>query len=104
MLEYYRIDISEGIDINKAGASKECDIYHYWYFKNIDFKYEPYLCNGCHDLMQKGTNFNDVAIVFIKGSDYKIHFYYMSKDDAISIMNNSSVNKKAGLLQFFYYI
>ena len=52
MLEYDRIDISEGIDVNKTNASKECDICHYWYFKDIGFKYEPYLCNGCHDLTQ----------------------------------------------------
>ena len=31
----------------------ECKICHYWYFKDIDFKYEPYLCNGCHGLIQK---------------------------------------------------
>ena len=53
MLECDRIEISEGIDVNKTNASKECDICHYWYFKDIGFKYEPYLCNGCHDLMQK---------------------------------------------------
>ena len=53
MLEYYRIDISEGIDINKTNASKECYICHYWYFKDIGFKYEPYLCNGCHGLSKK---------------------------------------------------
>ena len=35
MLEYDRIDISEGIDVNKTSASKECDICHYWYFKDI---------------------------------------------------------------------
>ena len=43
-------------------------------------------------------NFNDVAIVSIKESDYRIHFWNMSKDDAISIMNNFSLNKKTGLL------
>ena len=43
MIEYDRIDISEGININKASASKECDIYHYWYFLDKAFKYEPYL-------------------------------------------------------------
>ena len=37
MLEYDRIDISEGIDVNKTNASKECDICHYWYFKDIGF-------------------------------------------------------------------
>ena len=40
--------------------------------------------------MQKAINFNDVAIASIKGSDYRIHFWYMSKDDAINIMKNSS--------------
>ena len=98
MLEYDRIDISEGIDINKINASKECDICHYWYFLDKDFKYEPYLYNGCHDLMQKDMNFNDVAMVSIKGNDYRIHFWYMSKDDAINIMKNSSLNKKTGSL------
>ena len=65
MLEYDRIDISEDIDINKANASKECDICHYWYFLDKNIKYEPYLCNGCHDIMQKAMNFNDVTIVSI---------------------------------------
>ena len=72
MLEYDRIDISEGIDIDKLNASKGCDVCHYWYFLDKNYKYEPYLCNGCHDLMQKAMNFNDVAIVSIKGNDYSI--------------------------------
>ena len=66
MLEYERIDISEGTDVNKTNLSKECDICHYWYFKDIGFKYETYLCNGCHDLMQKALTFNIVAIVYVK--------------------------------------
>ena len=78
MLEYDRIDISEGIDINKANASKECDICHYWCYLDKNFKYEPYFCDGCLDLMQKAMNFNDVAIVSIKGNDYRIHFWYMN--------------------------
>ena len=98
MLKQYRIDISEGIDINKTNASRECDICNYWYFKDIGFKYEPYLCNGVHDLMQKAMNFNDVAIVSLKGSDYRINFSYMSKDDAISIMNNCHLNETSQLL------
>ena len=75
MLEHDRIDISEGIDINKTNASKECDICHYWCLKNICFKYQPYVCNGCHNLMQKVMNFNDVAIVSIKWNDYRNHFW-----------------------------
>ena len=98
MLEYDRIDISEGIDVSKINASKECNICHYWYFKDIGFKHEPYLCNGCHGLMQKAMNFNDVAIVSVKGSDYRTHFWYMSKDGAVSIINNSDLNDKRGVL------
>ena len=47
---------------------------HYWHFLDKGFKYEPYLCNGYHDLMQKAMNFNVGAIVSIKGNDYRIHF------------------------------
>ena len=74
MLEYDKIDISEGIDINKTNASKECDICHYWDFLDKQFNYERYLCNGCHDIMQKTMNFNDFAIASINGNDYRIFF------------------------------
>ena len=43
-------------------------------------------------------NFNDVAFASVKGSDYRIHFWYMTIDDAISIMKNSNLNEKSGLL------
>ena len=98
MLECDRIDIPEAFDINKTNASKECDTCHYWYILDKNFYYEPYLCNVYHDQMQKAINFNVVAIVFIKGNDYRIHFWYISKDDAISIMHNSSLNDKTGVL------
>ena len=104
MLEYDRIDILEGIDINKTNASKECDICHYWHFLDIGFKHELHLCNGCHDLTQKAINFNDVAIVSVKGSDYRIHFWYMSKDYAINIMNNSNLNEEKTDYYKLYYI
>ena len=48
--------------------------------------------------MQKAMSFNDVAIVSIESSDYRIHFWYMSKDDAISIMHNSNLIDKKGTL------
>ena len=98
MLEQDRIDISEGTDVNKTNLSIECDICHYWYFEDIGFKYEKYLYNGCHDLMQKAMSFSNVAIVYIKGSAYKINFCYMSKDDAINIMKNSNLVDKMGVL------
>ena len=41
--------------------------------------------------MQKAMSFNNVAIIYVKGSAYRIHFWYMSKDDAISMINNSNL-------------
>ena len=95
MLQYERINISEGIDVNKINLSKECDFCHYWYFKDIGFKYEKYLCN---DLMQKAMSFNNVAIVYVKGNACRIHFWYTSKDGAINIMNGSNLVDKRGVL------
>ena len=44
-------------------------------------------------------SFNIVAIAYVKGSAYRIHFWYMSKDDAINIMNGSNLVDKRGVLQ-----
>ena len=101
MPEYDRIDISEGIDVNNTNASNECDIYHYWCFKDIGFKYEPDLCNGCHYLMQKAMNLNDVAVVYVKRSAYRIHFCYMSKDDSISTMDDLILLINRSFCNFF---
>ena len=54
--------ISEGIDVNETNLLKECDVCLYWCFKDIGFKHEPYLCNGCHNLMQKAMSFNNISI------------------------------------------
>ena len=98
MPEYDRIDVSEGIDVNKTSASKECDICHYWYFSDKGFRFKSYFCNVCHNLLQKAIQFNDAAIFSMKGNVYRIHFWYMSRDDAINIMKNYDLSKKSGLL------
>ena len=56
MLEYDRIDVSEGIDFNKT-----IDLC----FLKTNFRFQPKVCNGCHDLTQKAVSFNDVAIVSV---------------------------------------
>ena len=48
--------------------------------------------------MQNAMGFDNIAIVYIKGSAYRIHFWYMSKDDAINIMNGSILRGKGGVL------
>ena len=48
--------------------------------------------------MQKAMSFNDLALAYVKGSAYRIHFWYMNKNDAISIMNNSNLIDKKCVL------
>ena len=67
MLYFDRIDVSEGIDVNKTSASKEYDICDYWYFLNKCFKFQSYVCNRCHDLLMLCMNLSDNAILNIKG-------------------------------------
>ena len=48
MLQYNRIDVSEGIDVNKTSESKECMLCHYWHFRDFGYKFQLHVCNGCH--------------------------------------------------------
>ena len=108
MLEYEKIDISDGIDINKSDKSKECMLCHYWYFLDKNFSYGPYLCDGCYNIVQKCNKLKNIAIVHVKKSAYRIYFLYMSKREAKKLMNNSNLAKKKGVLlkkiNFYHYV
>ena len=82
MLKYDRIDISEGIDVNRKDKSKECMFCHYWYFLNKNFSYGPYTCDGCYDIVQKSIDFKNITIVQIKKTSYRIYFQHISKHKA----------------------
>ena len=69
MLQYEKIDISQGIGFDKSNKSVECMIFHYCYFKDIGFKYQPYVCNKCHDLSMVIQDLKDLMILKIKGVD-----------------------------------
>ena len=47
--------------------------------------------------MQKAISFNNIAIAHIKGNAYRIHFWYISKNGAINIMNGSNLVDKRGV-------
>ena len=87
MLKYDKIDISEGIDADKTNESREYKFCHYWYFLNKSFSYGPFTCDGCYDIVQRSTDFKNIAIVHILKTAYIIHFQHMSKHQAKKIMN-----------------
>ena len=65
MLYFDRIDVSEGIDVNKTSTSQQCDIRHCWYFLNKGFKFQPNLCSRCHNLLMMSLNLSDIAFLTI---------------------------------------
>ena len=69
-------------------------ICHYWYFKDIGFKYQPYVCNGCHGFSMIVQNLDDFLILKIKKVDYRCYIVGMNKKDAISLLNNSVLDNK----------
>ena len=96
MLSYGRIDVSEGIDVNKTSQSKECDVCYYWCFLNYIFNFQPNVCNRCHDLFMS-MNLSDIAILNIKGYDYCCIISLISKYD-LNLLQNADFTEKCGTL------
>ena len=80
-----QIDVSERADVNKTNASKESDVCHYWYLLNYSFKFQPNVCNRCHDLLMS-VNFSDIAILNVQGPDYSCIITLISKNEAINFL------------------
>ena len=99
MLEYDRIDLSEGIDIKRCNeTSKECSLCKFYYFVNKNFNYQMYLCDGCHDMSMKANSMQNLAIIYHRGNAYRINFVFMSNNDAFSLIKNSNIIDKKGVL------
>ena len=96
MLKYNKIDITEGIDVDKTNKSREYMFCHYWYYLNKNFSYGPFTCDGCYNIVQKSTDFKNIAIVHAKKSTYRIYFKDISKHKAKTLMNKFDLIGKTG--------
>ena len=97
MLQYEKISISEGIDTNKTSASKECMVCHYWYFKDVGFKFERHVCKKYHDVLMTAYELKDIAILNVKGVDFRCILWGISRDETINRLNNSVLRDKGVL-------
>ena len=86
MLYFDRNDVSERIDVNKTSKAKKCDVCNHWYFLNKGFKFQPYICNRCHDLLMMSMNLSDIAILKIENADYCCIITEISKSEAIKLL------------------
>ena len=96
-LQYQKINISEEIDINKTNASKESELCHFWFFKDIGFKFKEHACNKSHDLLTIAYSFKDTGILNAKGATFRCSLIDISKNEGLKRLNNSVTYDKGVL-------
>ena len=89
MLQCQKIDVSEGVDVNKTSASEECELCHYWFFKDVGFKFEKHVCNGCHDLLTMAYSLKNIVILSAKGATFRCVLMGINKNEGLKRLNNS---------------
>ena len=94
MIRHERIDVSDGIDINKTSLSKECELCHYSFFKNIGFKFEEHDCNGCHDLLTMAYLLENIAILSAKGATFRCILWGISRNEGLRRLNSFELENK----------
>ena len=83
MLKYEKINISEGIDVNKASASEKCELCRYCFFKDVGLKLEKHVCNKCNDLLTMAHSLKNIAILSAKGNTFRGLLRDISKNEGI---------------------
>ena len=89
MIQYHKIKVSEGIDVSKTSASKECLLCHYWFFKDSGFKFEDHICNKCHELLTRAYSLKDMTILNAKGNTHRCILMGIIKNEGLKRLNNS---------------
>ena len=97
MLQYEKLDVSEGIDTNKTSALKECMLCHYWYFKDVGFKFEAHVCNKCHDVLMTAYELKQIAILNVKIVYFRFILFGINRDEADNRLNNYVLEDKGVL-------
>ena len=97
MLQYEKIDVSEGINVNKTSASKEGMLCHYSYFKDVGFKFEPHVCNKCHNVLMTAYELKGITILNVKGIDFRCILWGISRYESVDRLNNSVLENKGVL-------
>ena len=98
-LYFDKVDISEGIGVYKISVSKECDIRYYLYFLNHSSKFQPNVCNRCHDLdVMMSMDLSNIAILKAKSCVYRCVISLIIKMETISVMQIADLTEKSGKL------
>ena len=101
MLQYKKIDVLEGTDTDKTSLLKECMLCHYLYFKDVRFKFEPHVCNKCHDILMTAYELKSIAILNVKAADFRCILWGIGRDEAVNRLNKSVLEYKVVLKMDF---
>ena len=77
--------------------SKECELGHCWYFKDVGFKFEPHTCNGCYDLLTMAYGLENIAILSAKRATFSCILWSISRNEGLRRLNNSVLEDKGVL-------
>ena len=70
---------------------------HYWYFRDVGYKFQPYLCNSCHAVSTVAYDLKNIALLNAKDVDYQCILWNISRDEAVNRLNNSVLEDKGVL-------
>ena len=80
----------------KTNASKECMLCHYWYLKDVGFKFEPHFCNKCHDVLMTAYELK-IAILNVNGVDFRCILWGIRRDGVANRLNKFELEDKGVL-------
>ena len=69
-------------------------LYHYWYFKDVGYKFEKHVCNKCHDVLMTAYELKSITTLNVKGVDCRCISWGISKKEVVNILNNSVLEDK----------
>ena len=81
----------------KQNATKECMLCHYWYFKDVGFKFEPHVCNKFNNVLMNAYKLENIAILNVKDVNYRCILWGINKNEAANILNNSALEDRGVL-------
>ena len=68
---------------------------HYWYLRNVGFRFEPHVCNKCHDVLMTAYKLKDIAIRNVKEVDFRCISWIIGRDEAVNRLNNSMSEQRS---------
>ena len=70
-------------------------LWHYWYLRNVGFRFEPHVCNKCHDVLMTAYKLKDIAILNVKEVDFRCILWIIGRDEAVNRLNNSMSEQRS---------